>query len=307
MSGVRRLTLVILLAFAACSKPRSGPAPVQARAEDAEAIDVFDTSAWPGKNLPLKPGFRFHPADYPQLNGYAVKREGDDDALTEFGWLRQFHLGSGEHEIWVVIGVGSGSNESAQRLLVADERRISYGLQPTYVRGDRIGIELGDVAVLDAGATREDLSDRIRFVRRNIYVKLQGYLWGPPDRKLNPLLTSLAKAMDARILAQPDVSPAGFEVLRPIVSKAHLSPDTVVLRDAPDGWATLRVTTSDPRNEQVRVFADCRLGAKLRRQEDGSFLVRGDGIAGDIPIVLRVVNESLLFSESDVVLRVRKP
>lgn len=261
-------------------------------------------SKWPGKGLPLTGGFQFDAADYPELSGYEVEGGGYATSYLTYGLVRHFRLRKGDDAMEVVVGVGDGSNEAAQEMLIQHGLLWITGGLGSLVSPKEFGGELGDVAFVNSDATVDDFKNCIRFVRRNIYVVLKV---DARDHSRDALLTALAKAIDAKILAMPDLTPAGFEALRPTFSKADLSTDTIVPGEGPGSSATLEVATTDPRGEDVRILVESDGKLDIEEQADGTFLIRGKHYFGPLSFMLVAVNESLIGSKKTVTINVKEP
>ena len=257
---------------------------------------AVDFKKWPGKLLPLKPGFAFDQKDYPALTGWKVTSDTLDDEFTSTGMVRDLMLTKDSMRFRVSIGVASGTPENAQELLIRQFLAIAARIE-SFVRADSIGADLGDVAFVDWGSSKEDLGNTIRFVRRNILIILQDLT--PTSVKIDFSVTDLAKAIDKNILALVDVTEAEFSALAPSFTKMLLSSSSLKRGEGPDSKATLTVETSDPRGESVKIF-EVSTGSLGVEREEGIFHIRTGEDTGTLSFTVFAVNESLLRTEKVV-------
>jgi len=286
-------TILLLVLVSLCANIDSPADPDKFLEERKKDIDFRE---WPGKQLPLKPGFAFDPQDYPALTGWQVTRDTLDYEFTNTGIVRNLMLTKESMRFRVSIGVVSGTPENAQELLIRQFLVINAPMV-SFVRADSIGSDLGDVALVSAVSSKEDLGSIIRFVRRNILIILEDRATTGPQVDFS--VTALAKAIDQKVVALADVTEAEFSALAPSFTKMLLSASSLKRGEGPDSRATLTVETSDPRDETVKKFVG-PTGSLGVEREEGIFHIRTGEDTGTLSFTVFAVNKSLLRTEKVV-------
>jgi hypothetical protein len=260
----------------------------------------FDTL--PGKAGPLKKGLVFVVSDYPQLAGFSVVRDDFDAEMKNLGMMRRLELTRNSEVLDVTIAVAHTSTDNAHELLLLAELALSQAsFIATMKRGDQEGVAIGDFNFVAKGTTTSDLEGYIAFVRNNVLCVIRD---GRPDSPSTLDVKGLAADIDTRITFLPELTPAGFDALRPIVTAFSPADSTLVAEEMSS--TTLTIAVSDPSGEAVKKQVSAEGKLQIDTTVDPIRISPTDAI-GVIAIELIAINESLQFSTAQTVVTVTVP
>ena len=250
-------------------------------------------STWPPVGGgPLKRGLAFVLSDYPSLAGFVITGDSLVTDFATYGLIRQVELTRGSEQMDISIGVGPDSTTNGHELFIRSgpaSQQLAY--TENFQRGDPLGLQIGDLNFISQDATPPDVGAYIGFMRNNVMCILRN---ATPDGPLSVDLGQLATAIDAKIMAQPDLTPAQFDAGRPDIV-TFTSADTT-LQATEDASTTMNVVVVDhttPPQPVSRTF-----------QSDGNFTIVDTGTTvtvsptstlGLLPLQLFASNPLLQF------------
>lgn len=277
-------------------------APMVRAAEDPSLTSLraeVGFASWPGQGGALKKGLVFTPADYPGLAGYIVLGDDVDSRGRDLGIVREVRLENGGQDLTVIVGVTPASTNNAHEMLFQRALASSHmAFADRLKRGDLNGISSGDLNFVSAAATSGDAKGYVAFVRNNIVVLVED---GRPVAASTVDLIQLAQAIDAKIVALPDLTPSEFDALRPSI--ATFSPTSATLVAAEGSSTTMNIVINDPAGEPVRSAFES--GGELDVDDAvPPVTVRSTDVVGSITLWLIATNASLQFGTAQTVFTV---
>ena len=220
-------------------------------------------NSWPGRSGGFKPGFIFNTSDYPMLAGFSVNE--DDRSIVEgtkkvsTGTLRELVLKKDSDTVLISLQVVQTSILDAHRALLNKLANVQALPSIAFMRGKKLGIDVGDINFVPGGTTAADLPTlrAIDFLRNNIrvYVARQG------ETVFDVL--ALAKAIDDRINALPSVKRKELEALLPVISAFSPVSPTVNRNSSVD----LTLTVTNPQGQKLEFQFEHNIGTGLSRDE----------------------------------------
>src|SRR5262249_39401995 len=149
--------------------------------------------------------------------------------------------------------------DNAHEMLLLEELGTSQmAFSDRWQRGDGHGVNVGDFNFIAQGASPGDLG-YIAFVRNNVVCIVRD---GRPEHPANVDVLGLAVEIDAVIRSSPDLQPADFDSLRPLVRDFHPDASTLVVGSS----TALRIVAEDPRGEKIETILSS--GGKLEIDTD---------------------------------------
>jgi len=295
-----RATL-LALGGAAIAALAAGPdTSATARSQEKEPKNVKEAlqfSSWPGKNGPLKPGVKVVPSALPPLSGFTVTK--DTLSLTQVGTspvlLRSAKLANGDDVVRIEIRVSQKNTDEAHEALLAEMDMTQAPISRVAIRGDQNGIPVGDLNFVNS--LEPSRLGTVRFVRNNLCVSVEG-LNGPMAGLIN-----MAKAIDALILQEPDLSRKELEAQIPVVHQFAPQVNTL----APLSSTPVMLEASDPRGRSLQYRFGGNIGQILvdKSKSPPGVTFRATTQAGLAELSVLVVDENLLFSSSPTEITVK--
>jgi len=218
--------------------------------------------------------------------------------LTREVVLRKPPASPNDALMMITVAVAHGSTDNAHELL------LRLGPLPTpagpdpYVRGDKGDIAVGDLNIVHSGF---DSSSLVAFARNNVVCTLrcrQSSSQTPID------LVALAKEIDAKIKALPDLTPAQFDALRPAITTFAPADPSI---NQPNGSTTLNITASDPSGESLSKVFTKDPGIRLDAKATPPIVETDSARTGTFAVKLVLANQSLLFSTAEAKITVKIP
>jgi len=242
---------------------------------------------WPGKNGPLKPGLALRLRDTPELGGFDVRS--DERRIREIPFLsveRSLWLTRGADTVLIEIEVVVTSTDEAQEALFRKATTTSMAdVDHIYRWGKEIGVDVGDMNLVPRGMREEDLGALrvLDFVRNNVRVQIRGSI---------PVL-DLARRIDFKIRAQPDVSPEGLLARAPVIVTFTPSACSVpILSSVP-----IHLVAHDPAGQSLEYEFESSTGKVERRgghsDDPTTFFTNHE--SGTASLKVTCFSESLLF------------
>jgi|GEM_PF-3407525 len=250
-------------------------------------------NSWPGKNGALKKGLRFVPGEHPELAGFFILQDELYERRSDLGIVRRINLSrnpqaSGNNEVVRIdILVAHTSTVNVHELLLWIALTNTSIGPSHWSRGDSKGISIGDFNFVHG------LNDtQFAFARNNVGCSIWSYSNAGVDVK------ALAAAIDAKIVALPDLTSAQFNALRPTISE--FSPVRPIIIGNDDA-TPLSISIHDPASEALRTtlrtahaLNDRSTEMQLPDLTQPVTVSRAEN--GRQPVSLITVNQSLQFS-----------
>lgn len=162
----------------------------------------------------MKLGFRFNPADYPSLAGYAVANDVLDFQLTgDDKLMRRVLLTNQDSTIRVVVVVSRVAGDAMDGMFAVLGTMSDRAADEHFVSAVSAGIALGDKCLVGPESNRQQAFGEIAFRRQNVFVDVADF--GEAPKNLLPL----ASAIDEAIRVLPDVTQSDFSARRPLIRR----------------------------------------------------------------------------------------
>jgi hypothetical protein len=263
----------------------------------------MEFSSWPGRSGGFKAGFIFNTSHYPMLAGFSV--EEDDRSIVEgtkkvpTSALRQLVLKKDSDTVLISLEVVQTSILDAHRALLNQLASAQALPQIAFMRGKKLGIDVGDINFVPGGTIPADLPtlSEIDFLRNNIrvYVARQG------DTVFDVL--ALAKAIDDRIDALPSVKRKELTALLPVITAFSPVAPTVNSNSSVE----LTFTVTNPQGQKLEFQFEYNIGIGIYRDETvdpPKTTFFSDFTSGTARLRAIVLTEGLLHATADTAVEV---
>jgi len=260
--------------------------PQEEREADVRA--GLNYSGWPNKNGFLKKGLKFVPGNYPSLSGYEIVSDSPKVFDQPPTLYRQIRLTKGQSVIILSIAVAQARTGDSHDWIVNDLALTNVPVDNEHFSSaSTLGLDIGDFSFIHTGSTLSNLP-YIGFCRNNVCLTIRA------DGESE--IYTLAKALDSQILALPDLTPAQFDALRPVISEFR-PVDPVRAREYNQKITSMVISVYDPAEEKVKEIVD-DLGGRLDVIENTlPVQVQVTDRSGPaLPLELIAINDSLQFS-----------
>ncbi len=217
------------------------------RREELKAL--YDFAHWPGKDGPVRDGFKVDASLLPEGLVFRYVSLADPGVTAKGDWLGVYRW----YEVTNVDGSGSLNIDVAvmETCAQAQERVIevfvgsSKPQPPLFCRGGQYGLDLGDVCF--AGRQRDGYFHSVMWVRNNVFVRM----WASTD-DLYPLVEPLARALDAAILQRATFKTYAECASRPVITAVERVTGSEEGPRIEADWKAVEL--ENPRQEEIRLW-----------------------------------------------------
>jgi len=292
LRSVRRILSLLILVLCAC--------PLHAQEQfsryDQAELDILKGSlnfdSWPGKRLPLIPGYAFEAKNHRTLAGFSLVTDwlylGADNTVE-----RRLTLVRGKTQFLVSVLVAQTSSSQAhERLASRFFARQRQWSAPPGVRGKTLGLRAGTLSFVQrAHAARKYRYSQIEFVRNNILITLHVGDANAAD------LESVAGAIDADLLQSATVAKLANSGQAPIITSLSSKAMTIKLGES------TRIVASISNPLKGKLHQEFRKTSGTLNHNGGRIEFVGTSV-GRVTVTLVVANEKLLLAKESILITV---